>query len=90
MCYIIPDSKLIAFQIHRGETRGLILARGIFASSLLAGVVAFFYINIFTGAFQELQFIPTQNTRIPGAVSILDFGVTTIQWGVTIVSRQIG
>lgn len=80
------NSKLIGSPITRGETKRLILARGILASSLLAGIVAFFYVSIFTGAFQELQFIPTQNTRTADKFipypDLLDAGV----WGVTFVS----
>ncbi|KJA21927.1 hypothetical protein HYPSUDRAFT_41529 [Hypholoma sublateritium FD-334 SS-4] len=66
-----------------GETKRLVVARGIFASSLLAGVMAFFYVSVFTGAFQELQFVPTQNIRtaageipVPGLLSPAVWGVT--------------
>ena len=72
----------------RGETKRLILTRGILASSLLAGTVAFFYVNVFVGALQELQFIPTQDTRTADGFipypNLLDAGI----WGVTFVSHN--
>ncbi len=71
----------------RGETKSLIVSRGILASCLLAGILAFFYVNIFTGAFQELQFIPTQNTRTAGGyIPFPDLSAQiSAGWGVTLV-----
>ncbi len=51
--------------------------------------MAFFYVNVFIGAFQELVFTPTQNTRTADGVipypNLLHTGI----WGVMFVSLEI-
>ena len=51
----------------------------------------FFYVSVFTGAFQELQLIQTQHIRtadgnVPDPLSMLVLNTTV--WGITVV-RQV-
>ena len=64
------------------------MARGLLASLLLAGFVAFFLVSTLTGPFQELHFVPIQNTRTPDDQTPYGSLMYPSVWGVTFVSCQ--